>query len=85
MFGQRRRPRPTPGRARAGTVDPGRVLRRRRGPLQFILGGVLVALILVVEVLILQAYVNVNRSTAMFGHVTFLTGTWSTSSARPCC
>ena len=74
MFGQQRRPRPTPGGARAGTVDPGRVLRRRRGPLQLALGGVLVALILVVEVLILQAYVNVNRSTAMFGHATFLTG-----------
>jgi diguanylate cyclase (GGDEF)-like protein/PAS domain S-box-containing protein len=56
------------------TVDPGRVLRRRRSPFQFALGGVLVALILVVEVLILQAYVNVNRSTAMFGQVTFLTG-----------
>jgi PAS domain S-box-containing protein len=74
MFGQQRRQRPTPGGARAGTVDPGRVLRRRRGPLQFALGGVLVALILVVEVLILQAYVNVNRSTAMFGQATFLTG-----------
>ena len=56
------------------TVDPGRVLRRRRSPFQFALGGVLVALILVVEVLILQAYVTVNRSTAMFGQVTFLTG-----------
>jgi diguanylate cyclase (GGDEF)-like protein/PAS domain S-box-containing protein len=40
----------------------------------FALGGVLVALILVVEVLIFHAYVNVNRSTAIFGRVTFLTG-----------
>ena len=74
MFGQQRRPRLAPSGARTGTVDPGRVLRRRRGPLQFALGGVLVVLILVVEVLILQAYVNVQRSTAMFGQVTFLTG-----------
>jgi diguanylate cyclase (GGDEF)-like protein/PAS domain S-box-containing protein len=35
---------------------------------------VLVVLIRVVEVLILQAYVNVSRSTAIFGQVTFLTG-----------
>ena len=40
----------------------------------FALGGVLVALILVVEVLIFHAYVNVNRSTAIFGRVVFLTG-----------
>ena len=46
------------------TVDPGRVLRRRRSPLQFALGGVLVVLVVVVELLILQAYVNVNRTTA---------------------
>ena len=46
MFGQRR---PPAGGARAGTVDPGRVLRRRRSPFQFALGGVLVVLILVVE------------------------------------
>jgi hypothetical protein len=55
-------------------VDGQRVLRRRRGPLQLALGGVLVVLVLVVEVLILQAYVNVNRSTAIFGKVTFLSG-----------
>ena len=74
MTGQHRRPRPAPGGARTGTVDPARVLRRRRSPLVFALGGVLVALILVVEVLIFHAYVNVNRSTAIFGRVTFLTG-----------
>jgi diguanylate cyclase (GGDEF)-like protein/PAS domain S-box-containing protein len=55
-------------------ADQHLVLRRRRGPLQMALGGVLVVLILVVEVLILQAYVNVSRSTAIFGQVTFLTG-----------
>ena len=74
MTGQHRRPRPAPGGARTGTVDPARVLRRRRSPLVFALGGVLVALILVVEVLIFQAYANVNRSTAIFGRSTFLTG-----------
>jgi hypothetical protein len=31
----------------------------------FALGGVLVALVVVVEVLILQAYANVNRTTAI--------------------
>jgi EAL domain-containing protein (putative c-di-GMP-specific phosphodiesterase class I) len=31
-------------------ADPHRVLRRRRGPLQLALGGVLVALVLAVEV-----------------------------------
>jgi EAL domain-containing protein (putative c-di-GMP-specific phosphodiesterase class I) len=45
-------------------------LRGRRSPPQ---GKVV--LILVVELLILQAYANVKRSTAMFGKVTFLTGT----------
>jgi diguanylate cyclase (GGDEF)-like protein/PAS domain S-box-containing protein len=70
-----RRPGVTAGRARPGTVDPGRVLRRRRSPLQLALGGVLVVLVLVVEVLIFQAYANVNRTTAIFGQVTFLTGT----------
>ena len=55
-------------------ADQHLVLRRRRGPVQMALGGVLVVLILVVEVLILQAYVNVSRSTAIFGQVTFLTG-----------
>ena len=55
-------------------ADQHLVLRRRRSPLQMALGGVLVVLILVVEVLILQAYVNVSRSTAIFGQVTFLTG-----------
>jgi hypothetical protein len=65
VTGLLRRPGPAPGRTRTGTADPGRVLRRRRGPLQLALGGVLVALILVVEVLILQAYVNINRTTAI--------------------
>jgi diguanylate cyclase (GGDEF)-like protein/PAS domain S-box-containing protein len=55
-------------------ADPGRVLRRRRSPLQLALGGTLIALILVVEVLILRAYVDVSRTTAIFGRVTFLTG-----------
>jgi hypothetical protein len=35
---------------------------------------VLVVLILVVEVLILQAYVNINRTTAIFGQQSFVTG-----------
>ena len=55
--------------------DPGRVLRRRRSPLQLALGGVLVVLILVVEVMILQAYANVNRTTAIFGEQSFLNST----------
>ena len=62
------------GQRRAGAVDPGRVLRRRRSPLQLALGGALIALILVVEVLILRAYVEVSRTTAIFGRATFLTG-----------
>ena len=74
MIGQHRRPRAAQGATRTGTVDPARVLRRRRSPLVFALGGVLVALVLVVEVLIFQAYANVNRSTAIFGRSTFLTG-----------
>ena len=63
MTGQHRRPRP---------VDPSRVLRRRRSPLVLALGGVLVTLVLVVEVLIFQAYANVNRTTAIFGEQSFL-------------
>jgi diguanylate cyclase (GGDEF)-like protein/PAS domain S-box-containing protein len=55
--------------------DPARVLRRRRSPLALALGGVLVALVLVVEVLILQAYANVNRTTAIFGEQSFLNST----------
>jgi diguanylate cyclase (GGDEF)-like protein/PAS domain S-box-containing protein len=55
--------------------DPARVLRRRRSPLVLALGGVLVALVLVVEVLILQAYANVNRTTAIFGKQSFLNST----------
>jgi diguanylate cyclase (GGDEF)-like protein/PAS domain S-box-containing protein len=65
-------------RAGAGSgpapVDPGRVLRRRRSPLQLALGGTLIVLILVVEALILRAYVEVSRSTEIFRKVSFLTG-----------
>jgi diguanylate cyclase (GGDEF)-like protein/PAS domain S-box-containing protein len=39
------------------------------------LGGALVALVLVVEVLIFQAYANVNRTTAIFGEQSFLNST----------
>jgi hypothetical protein len=74
VTGPLRRPGPAPGRTRTGTADPGRVLRRRRGPLQLALGGVLVVLILVVEALILQAYVNINRTTAIFGQQSYVTG-----------
>jgi diguanylate cyclase (GGDEF)-like protein/PAS domain S-box-containing protein len=49
-------------------------LRRPRSPFQLALGGVLVVLILVVELLILRAYANVNRTTAIFGQTTFLVG-----------
>ena len=38
MTGVHRRSGPTPGRTRTGTADPGRVLRRRRGPRQLALG-----------------------------------------------
>jgi diguanylate cyclase (GGDEF)-like protein/PAS domain S-box-containing protein len=55
-------------------VDPGRVLRRRSSPLQLALVGVLVALVLVVEILILRAYADVSRTTTIFGRATFLTG-----------
>jgi PAS domain S-box-containing protein len=72
MIGQHRRPRAAQGATRTGTVDSARVLRRRRSPLVFALGGVLVALVLVVEVLIFQAYANVNRTTAIFGEQSFL-------------
>src|SRR6266545_4786347 len=51
-----------------------RLGRLRRSPLQLALGGTLIALILVVELLILRAYVDVSRTTAIFGRVTFLTG-----------
>jgi hypothetical protein len=74
VSGLHRRLGPGLGGTRTGKVDPGRVLRRRRSPFQFALGGVLVVLILVVEVLILQAYANVNRTTAIFGQTTFLVG-----------
>jgi PAS domain S-box-containing protein len=56
-------------------ADPHRVLRRRRGLLQLALGGVLVALIVVVEVLIFQAHANVNRTTAIFGEQSYLNST----------
>jgi hypothetical protein len=56
--------------------DPARVLRRRRSPLLLALGGVLVALVVVVEALILQAYANVNRTTAVFGEHRSSTAPW---------
>jgi len=74
VTGLLRRPGPAPGRTRTGTADPGRVLRRRRGPLQLALGGVLVVLILVVEALILQAYVNISRTTAIFKDESYVAG-----------
>jgi diguanylate cyclase (GGDEF)-like protein/PAS domain S-box-containing protein len=55
-------------------VDPGRVLRRRRSPLQLALGGTLIVLILVVEALILRAYVEVSRSTDIFRQTSYLDG-----------
>jgi diguanylate cyclase (GGDEF)-like protein/PAS domain S-box-containing protein len=55
-------------------TDPGRALRRRRSPVQLALGGVLVVLVVVVEVLILRAYVNVSSTTAIFGENTFISG-----------
>jgi hypothetical protein len=74
VIGLHRRQRAAPAGARAGTVDPARVLRRRRSPLVLALGGMLVALVVVVEVLILQAYANVNRTTAIFGQQSYVTG-----------
>ena len=62
------------GGSRPAPVDPGRVLRRRRSPLQLALGGTLIALILVVEALILRAYVDVSRSTDIFRQVSYKTG-----------
>ena len=55
-------------------VNPGRVLRRRRSPLQLALGGTLIVLILVVEALILRAYVEVSRSTDIFRQTSYLDG-----------
>ena len=52
--------------------DPARVLRRRRSPLALALGAVRVALVVVVEVLIFDAYANVNRTTAIFREQSFL-------------
>ena len=66
MTDQQRRPRSAPGGPRTGTVDPTRVLRRRRSPLVFALGAVLAALVVVVELLIFDAYANVNRTTVIF-------------------
>jgi diguanylate cyclase (GGDEF)-like protein/PAS domain S-box-containing protein len=53
-------------------VDQQLVLRRRRGPVQLALGGVLVVLVLVVEVLIFNAYANVKRTTVIFREQSFL-------------
>lgn len=55
-------------------MDDQRVFRRRRGPLQLALGGVLVVLALVVEVLIFQAYGNVNRTTVIFSTRSYVAG-----------
>src|ERR671922_2624171 len=49
-------------------------LRRRRSPLQLALGGTLIVLILVVEALILRAYVEVSRSTDIFRQTSYLDG-----------
>jgi len=51
------------------------VLRRRRSPFQLALGGVLVVLVLVVEVLIFDAYANVKRTTVIFSEQSFLNTT----------
>jgi diguanylate cyclase (GGDEF)-like protein/PAS domain S-box-containing protein len=53
-------------------ADQQLVLRRRRGPVQLALGGVLVVLVLVVEVLIFNAYANVKRTTVIFREQSFL-------------
>jgi diguanylate cyclase (GGDEF)-like protein/PAS domain S-box-containing protein len=53
-------------------ADQQLVLRRRRGPVQLALGGVLVVLVLVVEVLIFDAYANVKRTTVIFSEQSFL-------------
>ena len=63
-------------------ADPHRVLRRRRGPVQLALGVVLVVLVLVVEALILQAYANVNRTTAIFGEQSYLNSSLVNAPAR---
>jgi diguanylate cyclase (GGDEF)-like protein/PAS domain S-box-containing protein len=75
VSGQQRRPRPAPAGTRAGTADPTRVLRRRRSPLTFALGAVLVALVVVGELLIFDAYANVNRTTVIFSEQSFLNTT----------
>jgi len=56
-------------------ADPHRVLRRRRSPLALALGAVLVALVVVVELLIFDAYANVNRTTVIFREQSFLNST----------
>jgi diguanylate cyclase (GGDEF)-like protein/PAS domain S-box-containing protein len=56
-------------------ADPHRVLRRRRSPLAVALGAVLVALVVVVELLIFDAYANVNRTTVIFSEQSFLNTT----------
>jgi diguanylate cyclase (GGDEF)-like protein/PAS domain S-box-containing protein len=67
------RPAPATVQGRA-PVDPSRILRRRRSPLQLALAGVLVVLVLVVEALILRAYVNVSGTTEILRQATWLTG-----------
>jgi diguanylate cyclase (GGDEF)-like protein/PAS domain S-box-containing protein len=55
-------------------ADQHLVLRRRRSPLQMALGGVLVVLVVVVELLIFDAYANVKRTTVVFTQQSFLNG-----------
>jgi diguanylate cyclase (GGDEF)-like protein/PAS domain S-box-containing protein len=56
-------------------ADQHLVLRRRRGPVQVALGGVLVVLVVVVELLIFDAYANVKRTTVIFSEQSFLNTT----------
>jgi hypothetical protein len=58
----------------AAAIDPGRMLRRRRGPVQVALGVVLVMLVLAVEGLLLRAYAGISDTTQRFGDSSYLTG-----------
>jgi len=76
LLGRPVRPVPPPVPAGAGGPDvgPGRMLRRRPGPLQLALVGALVTLVFLVEVLILGAYVSSSEATAAYGKANSLTG-----------
>ena len=76
LLGRPVRPVPPPVPAGAGGpgVGPGRMLRRRPGPLQLALVGALVTLVFLVEVLILGAYVSSSEATAAYGKANSLTG-----------